>query len=97
MAIPEREITLAENGSICLHSHKEPELQITGGIEDNSKIFFLFLNKNICCDPTLEPSQRDFSNDGSENMFLLRTVPKLSLLLLLIWSTEGLLFNLYFY
>ena len=34
-----------------------PELQIRGGIEDNSKIIFLFLNKNICCDPSLEPSQ----------------------------------------
>ena len=33
------------------------ELQIRGGIEDNSKIFFLFLNENICCDPSLEPSQ----------------------------------------
>ena len=32
--------------------------------------FFLFLNKNICCDPSLEPSQRDGSNDGSQNMFL---------------------------
>ena len=32
-------------------------LQIKGGIEDNSKIFFfLFLNENICCDPSLEPS-----------------------------------------
>ena len=28
-----------------------------GGIEDNSKIiFFLFLNKNISSDPSLEPS-----------------------------------------
>ena len=33
-----------------------PELQMRGGIEDNSKIFFLFLNENICCDPLLEPS-----------------------------------------
>ena len=33
------------------------ELQIIEGIEDNSKIiFFLFLNENICCDPSLEPS-----------------------------------------
>ena len=41
------------------------ELQIRGGIEDNSKVIFLFLIKNICCDPSLEPSQRDGSNDGS--------------------------------
>ena len=47
------------------------ELQITEGIKDNSKIiFFLFLVENICCDPSLEPSRRDGSNDGSQNMFL---------------------------
>ena len=33
-------------------------------------LFFLFLNENICCDPSLEPSRRDGSNDGSQNMFL---------------------------
>ena len=33
------------------------ELQIRGGTEDNSKIIFLFLNENICCDPSLELSQ----------------------------------------
>ena len=41
-----------------------------GGIGDNSKVFFLFLSKNICCDPSLEPSQRDGSYDGSQNMYL---------------------------
>ena len=45
------------------------ELQLRGGIEDNSKIKFLLLSENICCDPSLEPSQRDVSNDGSQNMF----------------------------
>ena len=48
------------------------ELQIRGGIEDNSKIIFSFLNKNICCDPSLEPSQQDGSNEGSQNMLLWR-------------------------
>ena len=34
------------------------ELQISGGIEDNSKIiFFLFLRGNFCCDPSLELSR----------------------------------------
>ena len=33
------------------------ELQIGGGIEDNSKMIFLFLNANICCYPSLEQSQ----------------------------------------
>ena len=47
------------------------ELQIRGIIEDNSKIIF-FLNKNICCDPSIEPSRRDSSNDGSQNTFLWR-------------------------
>ena len=32
------------------------------------RYFFLFLNENICCDPSLEPSRRDGSNDGSQNM-----------------------------
>ena len=36
---------------------------------DNSNIIFLFLNENICCDPSLEPSQQDGSNDGLQNMF----------------------------
>ena len=33
------------------------ELQIRGGTEDNSKVIFLSLNENICCDPSLELSQ----------------------------------------
>ena len=45
-----------------------------GGIEDNSKIILLFLNENICCDPSLEPSQGDSSNDGSQNTFLCRNL-----------------------
>ena len=40
------------------------ELQITRGNRDNSNIFFLFLNENICCDPSLEPSQLDGFNAG---------------------------------
>ena len=63
------------------------------GSEDNSKIFFLFLNENICCDPFLERSQRDGSNDGSQNMLLTVEIwiiiPKLSLIPLLIWSTAA--------
>ena len=63
---------------------------IRGGIEDNSKIFFLFLNENECFDHSLEPSQRDGSNDGSQHYFLWKRwkiIPKLSLLPLYIWST----------
>ena len=36
------------------------------------RYFFLLLNKNICCDPSLEPARRDGSNDGLQNMFLWR-------------------------
>ena len=40
------------------------------GIEDNSKIIFLISEKkNVCCDPSLEPSWQDGSNDGSQHMF----------------------------
>ena len=46
------------------------ELQIRGGIENNSKI----IKGNICCDPSLEPSQRDGSNDGTQNMFQWRNI-----------------------
>ena len=45
------------------------ELQIKGGFEDNKRYFFLFRDENICCDPSLEPSRRDGSNEGSQNMF----------------------------
>ena len=34
------------------------------------RLFFLFLNENICCDPSLEASLQDGSNDGSQNMLL---------------------------
>ena len=40
-----------------------------GGMDDNSKIFFLFFNENICCDPSLEFSEQDSFNDGSQNTF----------------------------
>ena len=51
-------------------SRKMPyiELQIRGGIKDNSKKNFL-ISQNLCCDPSLEPSQRDGSNGGSQHMY----------------------------
>ena len=39
------------------------------GIKDNSKIIFL-ISQLKCGDPSLEPSQQDGSNDGSQNLFL---------------------------
>ena len=50
------------------------ELQIREGVEDNSTIIFLFLKESICCDPSLEPSWQDGSNDGSQNMLLSRNM-----------------------
>ena len=32
--------------------------------------FFLFLDENICCDPSSEPSRRDGSNDGLKYVFM---------------------------
>ena len=49
-----------------------PELQIRGGIEDNSWILFLYLKDNICDNPSLEQSRRDGSNDGSQNIFFIK-------------------------
>ena len=71
---------------------RRSELKIRGGIEDNSNIIFLFLNENICCDPSLEPSRGDGSKNGSQNTFfngeILLIIHKLFLLPLLIWTTE---------
>ena len=50
------------------------ELQIKRVIDDNSKIIFLFLDKNIYCDPSLEPSRQYGSYEGSQNMFLWRNI-----------------------
>ena len=53
---------------------KKSELQIKEDIEDNSKIVFLISQRNVCCVPSLEPSQRDSYNDGSENILLRRNM-----------------------
>ena len=62
----------------------------TRGYRIIQNYFFLFLNENICCYPSLEPSQRDGSHDWSQNMSSRRNMAnylKLSLLPLLIRST----------
>ena len=53
----------------CILIYFKTELQIRGVIEVNSKIIFLISQKNICCDPSLEPSRPDSSNGGSQLMF----------------------------
>ena len=51
------------------------------GIEDNSKIFFLFFNENIDCNPLVEPCRRDGSNKGSHYMLKCKKHGKLSLII----------------
>ena len=46
-------------------------LQIRGGNRDNLGIIAMFLHKNTFCDPSLEPSLRDGSNEGSQHMFFI--------------------------
>ena len=68
------------------------ELQIRGGIGDNSKIIFLFLNENTCCDPSLEPSNETVLMMGHKICFYGKIwiiIPKSSLLPLIIWSTAN--------
>ena len=53
---------------------------------------FLFLNENLCCDPSLEPSQRDETVQMMVTKYCFYgekwlTIPKLSLSSLLIWRT----------
>ena len=36
------------------------------------KIFNIFFHKNLFCDPSLEPSHQDDSNEESQCMFSLR-------------------------
>ena len=38
---------------LIFHGDISQELKIKGGNEDNSETIFLFLDKNICCDPSL--------------------------------------------
>ena len=45
-------------------SFHTPELLIRGGNEDSEIFFLFFLNKNIYCDPLLDLSGRDVSNEG---------------------------------
>ena len=45
------------------------ELQISGGIENNfNSIFFLFLDENLYCDLSLEPSWQDGSIEWSQQV-----------------------------
>ena len=58
-----------------------PELQISGNIEDNSKKIFLISHKKLCCNLSLEPSQRDSSNGRLQHMFYWRNMDNLRLII----------------
>ena len=47
-------------------------LQIRRSNKDNLGIIIHVFQKNIFCDPSLELSQRDGSNEGSQHMFSLK-------------------------
>ena len=53
---------------IFLSFHRAPDKRGYPGLFKDD--FFLFLNKNISYDPSLKPSLRDSSNEGSQDMFL---------------------------
>ena len=57
----------------------DPELQIRWAFDDNSKIFLLISQHNICCDPSLEPSQQDGSNERATTYGFMEKYGKLSL------------------
>ena len=71
-------------------SCKNAEFQVGRRKRDYFGIIFQITDKNICCDPSLEPSRRDGSTMGSQNMFSLRKIISILFLLpLLIWISES--------
>ena len=78
---------------IKVTTETEPsELQIRAGIEDNSKVNFIFLKENISWNPALEPSRQDGFNEESQLLFffwkIMENILKLSRLPLLIQSND---------
>ena len=55
---------------MSLPLQKEAQLQIRAFFNQNVFIFFLFLNKNICCGYSLEAPRRGASNEYPQHMFL---------------------------
>ena len=52
-----------------LSDNSGTELQKSGISKIILRKSLLFLRENICCDPSLEPSRRDGSNECSQYMF----------------------------
>ena len=65
--------------------------QVRRGYRDDLGIIVHIFHTNIFCDPSLEPSRRDGSNEGSQRMFLLRNrknIFELSSIAPVIWSSK---------
>ena len=45
---------------------------LEGVFGDNMGYFLLILHKTLCCDPSSEPSCQDGSDEGSQQMVLMR-------------------------
>ena len=43
-------------------------------IGDNSKIIFFYVSMKTCCDPSLELSRQEGSNEESQNMVLYKNI-----------------------
>ena len=65
-------------------------LQMGGGQRDDLGMVSMLLHKNMCCDPSLEPSRRGGSNEGPQHIFCLEMgeiIFELFSIPLLIWSS----------
>ena len=68
---------------LCFKIIQNRALDKRGALKIIQTYFFLLLNENIHCEPSLEPSRRDGSNEGLQRMFneeIWKVIPKLSLL-----------------
>ena len=77
------------SGALNRAPEEEEELQIRGEGQLRTIQRYFFLNENICCDPSLEPSHQDGKMRGNKICFygeIWLIIPKLSLLPPLIWS-----------
>ena len=60
--------------AFCIKTTHYAVLQIRKGNGGNLEIIYHIFSLKIFCDPSIEPSRRDGSNEGSQNMFVIRTV-----------------------
>ena len=58
-------------------------------LQKREGIIFSYFSAKTCCDPSLEQSQQDSSNDGSQNLFLWRNMAKLFKIIAVTWGWSG--------